>query len=596
MFDSDSKLMLETLRQLVASVPGGSLDPEQIDRAFRAAHSIKSEAGFLDLTEIADAAHTLENSLETLRSAPSPDAMAHAKMTGELERLSAEIGRYAAAEQAKQPPASVTETNRPEDNVLGRPEIGMLREARGRNETLFRVTVQLTCDPAFYYPRAFLVVNNLEISCGVVQTTPSIETMGESADGRVSVLLTTGGDEDSIRKALTVDEVEVADINELSFDEVQDLAEPQISPAHASSGTMLQIDSRDQEEILLFADEVRHLATRIGKRLSETESSQEDIATARRLVAYSTILSTRVDHTSRLQLLDLVRDLRPWAVSHAAHSGKEIRFLVSGDGAVVYSAVAETIADALLHLVRNSIDHGIELPSTREERSKSPAGVVKVSVERMGERVRLRVTDDGAGVDESAVQSAGQSGRSLLDVLAAPGFTRKTAADRSSGRGVGLDSVVHAIRDLLGGEIDLKTQVGRGTMVSLSVPVNSRLVTVLVVESADGPAAIPVSFVVEQRVLNLRRFKRDSFGGRYYDYHGQSLPLLTVFGRTPAEDALVGDTTGIVIRCGSRNAVVVVTGIVSTEAVVRDDAGRRRVFSRAAGQEVPYIFPPAFSF
>jgi len=596
MFDSDSKLMLETLSRLVTEMSDGNYDPAKIDRAFRAAHSIKSEAGFLQLSGVADAAHSLEESLSALRSGGGDGSpLVSSKLSKGLEDLSREISEY----HASQSPAEKLEGSDPgnvsEGERLGAAELGMLREARGRNEKLYRVGVKLTCDPELFYPRGFLVINNLEIACGVIQTSPSLDALKEGRDGQLSILITTAGSESLLRRALTVDEVEVIDIVELAYQEVESLV---VQPSRETSeaGTTLRVDAKAQEEIALYADEMTHLAGELSALVGNTPAVDDELRTVtRRFSTYARVLKSRVEWTSRVQLLDVVRDLRARSVAHAARNGKRIRIVVSGGGAVVFAAVADTLTDAVLHLIRNSIDHGFETIQQRAKRGKPPAGTIHISAERIGESIRVRVSDDGIGIDEQALRrKTGDRERSLLDILATPGFTMRSEADQSSGRGVGLDSVVHAVRDLLSGAIELDSEPGKGTAVNISIPSGSRLISTLVVESSDGAVALPSSLVVEHRTLNLRRFKRDSFGGRYYDFRGESLPLLTVFGRNPTEDLLDEGSIGIVIGLGDRSAVLVCSRIIATEAVVRDDVRRRRVFSKTLGKEIPVVFPPAY--
>jgi len=597
MFDSDSKLMLETLSNLVGQMTDGDSDSAKIDRAFRAAHSIKSEAGFLQLSGVADAAHSLEESLASLRSTGGEGSQqATSKLSSELANLSREISDYHAARPGTEDGSDFDRGDVSAGEPLGLPELGMLREARGRNEKLYRVGVKLTCEPALYYPRGFLVINNLEIACGVVQTSPSLEAMKEGGDGKLSILLTTTGHENLLRKTLTVDEVEITEIAELGYDEIESLVEQPPPESGDGRGTTVRIDSKTQDEIVLFADELAKLSEELSTLVGDTAPVDDALRTVtRRFSAYAGVLKSRVDWTSRVRLLDVVRDLQARSVAHAARNGKRIRFVVSGGGAVVFTPVASTVTDALLHLIRNSIDHGFETIQQRAKRGKPPAGTIHISVERMGDSIRIRLSDDGVGIDEEALRrKTGDRERSLLDILATPGFTMRSEVDQSSGRGVGLDSVVHAVRDLLSGGIELESEHGRGTVANISIPTMSRLISVLVVDSADGAAALPSSLIVEHRPLNTRRFKRDSFGGRYYDFRGESLPLLTVFGRNPTEEMLDEQAIGLVVRSGDRSAVLVCSRVFGTEAVVRDDLRRRRVFSRTLGREVPFIFPPSY--
>jgi chemotaxis protein histidine kinase CheA len=441
------------------------------------------------------------------------------------------------------------------------------------------------------------VVNNLEIDCGVVKTTPGLKDLDEGSDGKLSILLTTSGDEELIGRALSVDDVEITEISELAFEEIQSGREDEAAESPDSAAAILQVDAKAQEAVMLFADELTYLTAELQRLTGELRQPSDDLRTvSRSLSAYAAALKSRVDHTARVQLLDAVRELRDRAVAHAAEQGKRIRFLVSGGGAIVFSAVCDTITDALLHLVRNSIDHGIETIGQRARKGKAPAGTIQISVDRMGDSVRIRVSDDGIGIDEDHLRKAtGDAERSILDILATPGFTMRSQVDQSSGRGVGLDTVVHAVRNLLSGGIELRSTSGKGTVVNMSIPTASRLVEITVVDTAEGAVALPSALIVEDVPLVSRRFKRDSFGARYYDYKGRSLPLLTVFGRDPSDESIAQGAVGMVVRSGGHHSVLLASRIVSTEAAVRDGIRRRKVYSKVLGKEIPFILPPSFS-
>lgn len=602
MFESDSKIMLETLRSLVDSIAREGHDPSRVDRAFRAAHSIKSEAGFLELGTVADAAHVLEESLAAVR-AGDVDAIgqvagkaAIAELPQQLDRLVREIEQYRAASASA--PGGTGSGEGPAGETLGSAELGMLREARSRNERLFRVMVDLTCDPGLYYPRAFLVINNLELCSGVIQTTPALESLAEAGDGRLTVLLTSSGDEGQLRRALNVDETTVRDISELAYEEVE--TAPELAAADEETvgpgETSVRVSASRQEEIVLFADELLHLSGELAEAVRSNRTADDSVkGISARLTAYARVLCSRVNSSSRVQLLDSFRELRERSVRYAARHGKRIRFAVSGSGAVVYAPVADTVTDAVLHLIRNSIDHGIETIELRARRGKPPAGVVNVAVDREKDTVRIRVKDDGVGIDEKAVREKSRDGeRSLLDILAMPGFTMRGTASTSSGRGVGLDSVAHAVRDLLSGSIELASKPGSGTVVGITIPARNRLIHAIIVDSADGAAAIPASLVVEHRQLNAGRFKRDSLGGHFYDFRGESLPLMTVMGRSPSQEMIGGRSTGVVVRAGDRKLAIVCNEVIAEEAVVLDDSRRHSVYCRHLGRDVPFVFPPAF--
>ncbi|HKJ86597.1 MAG TPA: Hpt domain-containing protein, partial [Spirochaetia bacterium] len=169
MFDSDSTIMLETLNRMLARVAPGTLEGPDVDRAFRAAHSIKSEAGFLNLTAIASAAHRLEDALSEVRlQEGAVDEVTAESLHAGLRSLSDALGAYRDERGRPEEAEERADASQPETEAAGETdvertssaELGMLREARQRGEHLYRVSVSFGSAPEMRYARAFLVVNN----------------------------------------------------------------------------------------------------------------------------------------------------------------------------------------------------------------------------------------------------------------------------------------------------------------------------------------------------------------------------------------------------------------------------------------------------
>lgn len=623
MFDTDSTIMLETLTRLLAPAEPGPMNQSDLERAFRAAHSIKSEAGFLGVSAVADAAHRVEDTLSRVRKGGGhvDDSTA-----SELERGVRTLDEALAAYRAERSDPGAAPQERPRSSPSGDPlegsaddrtssgglqssqerraesdaireerssqaERGMLREARRRGERLFRVVVSLAGALEMRYARAFLVVNNLELAAAVVRTEPSLDRLDQEEAGRLVVMVTTAGEEEGIRRAVHVDEVELLELTELSYEEVlTGIPEPDehIQVSRAADGETV---TGAEEELALLADEIVAAAD----SLARAEASP-DPSTVRRVRRYADVLRTRLGRSARVQLLALFRELKPAAVRYAARLGKRVRVIVGGDGALVPPAVGDTLLETALHLMRNSIDHGIETIEERAKKGRHPAATIKVRIDRTGNHVRIIVQDDGTGIDEAAVRArAGDPSSPLLDVLARFGFSMREAADTGSGRGVGLDNVVHAVRTLLNGEIKLKNRPGAGMTFVLSVPAATRLIQVLIVRSGTSAYAVPSSMLIAHKALERRRIKRDSFGGYYYEFEGETLALTTVTGRSIVVKNLPAESIVLIVRAGDERRAIVTDAVVAEEAVVREHGGVRRVYSRTLGTDVGFVFPPGLA-
>ncbi len=621
MFDSDSRIMLESLTRMLGAVGPGVRSAADIDRAFRAAHSIKSEAGFLGVSEVAESAHRLEDTLSTVRTdgGKVDDATAAALRRG-VRELDAALSSY---RESRDPPTgaadgdgaplgecdlnrneadSTSAEHRQQSRALAA-ERGVLREARLRGERLFRVVVSFETVPQMRYARAFLVVNNLEISCAVVRVEPAIEEIHRTATRRLTITVTTAGDEEVVRRAVHVDEVELHEITELSYAEVSDetdepspegRAEPRRNEEWAAPPT------DGQEEMLLLVDEVTALvgaaAAASPQHGSTTAFSDDLAATLHRAAHFARILQERVSVNTRVQLLELLREVRLSSIRYAAAQGKRVRIAVGGNGARVSPAVGDAMLEALMHLVRNSIDHGIETIEARAAGGRHPAATVKIRVDRFGDRVRMIVQDDGTGIDETRVRErSGDKDRPLLEILARPGFSMRDAPDRSSGRGVGLDNVVHTVRKLLKGELRMINKPGAGVAFVVTVPASTRLFHVVVAESAGSVYAIPRATVVGRERIDRARVKRDSLGGLYYNHDGRMLQLCTVSGHTASLRSVRDGSIGLVVRAGTERRVLLAEAVLGEETVVREQAGSRRVHSRTTGSDVAFVVPAWFA-
>jgi two-component system, chemotaxis family, sensor kinase CheA len=218
-------------------------------------------------------------------------------------------------------------------------------------------------------------------------------------------------------------------------------------------------------------------------------------------------------------------------------AGKDIRLDISGADTELDKLIVEELSDPLMHMIRNSIDHGIELPHERAEAGKAAVGRVELRAFQKGNRVVIEVDDDGRGMDWRAIRQiavrrglvSDRESRELtvdqvIDFIFMPGFTTRESATSVSGRGVGMD-VVKTNISRLSGMIDVDTVPGRGTKFSITLPVTLAIIQALVIEAARQTFCIPLNSVLESIMVRKREIMTVE-GHEVISLRGKTLPLL----------------------------------------------------------------------
>jgi two-component system chemotaxis sensor kinase CheA len=225
-------------------------------------------------------------------------------------------------------------------------------------------------------------------------------------------------------------------------------------------------------------------------------------------------------------LLRVVEPLPRTAREVAAALGKSVEVELRGAELELDRAILDRLADPLVHLIRNAVDHGIELPEVRRESGKPPAGRLVIDARRERDHVRISVSDDGRGIDLETVRRRAVEAGILHADLAAdlapadvaalvfrPGVSTATAVSQVSGRGVGMDAVKSVIESL-GGRVELESRSGLGTTTTLLVPMTAAMQRVLLVELGVEQVAIPIAKVervVEAELTAIEEAGHESF-------------------------------------------------------------------------------------
>lgn len=261
----------------------------------------------------------------------------------------------------------------------------------------------------------------------------------------------------------------------------------------------------------------------------------------------------------------------------ARETGKAIELVTDGESTEVDKTVIERLADPLVHLVRNSIDHGLELPADREAAGKPRMGQVKLSARQAGGEVIIKITDDGRGIDREKVRAKAEasgliepgqqvSEHDLLQFIFHPGFSTAQKVTNLSGRGVGMDVVKRTIESLRG-TIDMTTKPGEGSEISLRIPLTVAIIDGLLVRVGEGRYVIPLAAVEECIELSLEEDLR-SRGRSFISLRDKLVPFLRLrdlfaTGTKPDPHQKI-----VVISTGSERVGLVVDQIIGDHQTV----------------------------
>ena len=284
--------------------------------------------------------------------------------------------------------------------------------------------------------------------------------------------------------------------------------EEKVKPV-ATAETTVRVDTKRLDEIMNLVGELVLVRNRL-LTLKGSEAEQEELSNAvANLDHVTTDLQNSVMKT-RMQPVKKVFGRFPRVVRDLSRKlGKEIDLVLEGEETDLDKNLVEALADPLVHLVRNSVDHGVELPEDREEAGKSRKGTITLSAQQEGDHILLSITDDGKGMDPDMLRrKAVEKGlmdevtanqlddKSAFELIMAAGFSTAEVISDVSGRGVGMD-VVKTMITKLNGSVDIVSEKGSGTQIRIRVPLTLAILPTLMVSFDQDSYAIPLTSVQE---------------------------------------------------------------------------------------------------
>ncbi len=296
-------------------------------------------------------------------------------------------------------------------------------------------------------------------------------------------------------------------------------------------------------------------------------------------------------------------------VSHEL--GKKIEFIIEGSELELDKVVIETITEPLIHIIRNAVDHGIEMPEKRSQNQKQAQAKVWISARKETDAVRISIKDDGKGIDpevirkkaieKGLIQAADNiSKEDILQLIFAPGFSTAEKITSVSGRGVGMDVVRQAI-DSVGGRIEIESETGKGSCFTLSLPTTMNIIDSVVVEVLGERLVIPLNHVLEIIDLDTNKItSREGEALHVLQLRDQLIPIELLhsyvrFGNIPEQDQIKKQSPAIISGSGRGSVAFKVDRIIGQQRViVKPISGRQKYPPQISGATVLSDGKPGF--
>jgi two-component system chemotaxis sensor kinase CheA len=638
---------LQRLDDLLLALEKDTTDLDVINEIFRSAHTLKGMSATMGFEKMAGLTHALEDRLDaarkgthhldefdmnlmfssldtmqsmvdSIRSGGSDAHLDVSELVASLRNMSAEAEAQK-AESGPKPPAAAAGT------ALSSEEEQWVSEANNMGLSVFSISVTLSESCLLKAARAYMVVNRLEEMGDIIKTEPSVEAL-ENEDFSLDFLVYLGSQKDmeEIKNAvLRISDIASVEIAELkrSQEAPRDAAEKEKEKTAAAAPEPVKTEDKAPAAVHAPADKQapKAAAGKAGeKKTSQTvrvdigrldklmslvgelvigRARVERLAQEARLREFDEPLS----HLGRISgdIQELVTKLRMVPVSFTFDRfprlirdmsktlDKEVELVLEGQDTELDRTVIDEIGDPMVHLIRNSLDHGIERREQRRAAGKPERGTLRISAYQEGSGVIIEVADDGQGMDPEKIKkkaiergllteedAAGMSDEEAIQICLLPGFSMAKEITDISGRGVGMDAVKNKVEGL-GGQLDLVSKVGQGTNVYVRLPLTLAIVLSLLIKVGDETYAISLENV-EETILVKRENIKTIHGTPATVLRGEVLSLSDLADVLGAEisDPQRDEYPVVVVKIGKNKIGFVVDELIGQQEIVIKSLGR----------------------
>lgn len=633
-FLEESKEHLGNLNQKLLDLEKNSGDMSALNEIFRAAHTLKGMSSTMGFEDLADLTHHMEDVLVDFKEGVlqvdpiSTDAIfkcfdriqtiieqietggngeidnsdliyiLQSIKSGTTNSLNTEMINCEVVDDSV---SDVLTENAEPTFQFSDYDLTVLREANTRGFKVLNLRIEVAPDSLMKSVRAFMVFKAIEEDSEIIKSNPSAQELEEGKfDNYFDILIISKTDSQSIIKRLeSISEIKVQSLTEIQVESLTVAREPVKTEAASISeadnlvgnkkvGKIKQTVRVDIDRLDSLMNLVGELVMHKGRleQIGATEKITELNETIEQIDRISGDLQSVVMKV-RMVPIEQVFNRFPRMVRDLSKDlNKEIDFLMEGKETELDRTVIDEIGDPLIHLLRNAIDHGIELPSERVKSGKPAKGTLMLRARHEGNNVYIEVEDDGAGINpERIIQKAVDKGligereaeefsrEEAIELLFAPGFSTADQVTDISGRGVGLDVVKNKI-EALNGEINVDSKLGTGTKFKIKLPLTLAIIQALMISVRNEIYAIPLSSVDETTIITEADIKMVQ-NQEVIMLRGNVLPLYRLGKLLEVPDEAANDDMYVVVvRRADKQIGLVVDSLIGQQEIVIKSLGK----------------------
>ncbi|RYL92969.1 chemotaxis protein CheA [Sporolactobacillus sp. THM19-2] len=638
-FVDEAREHLQNLNDKLMELEDQPRDPELISSIFRSAHTLKGSSGQMGFGNMMKLTHTMENVFDALRhqkitvSSDMIDRLFEALDT--LESMVDSVEQGESDEQdingvlaklqdlVQADPAPVSAGNGRQDHMdqsagHSLPKINfsdydktVITQAKDQNMQTFVIEITLRNDCVLKAARALMVSNALEEAGHIIKSEPSTEDIEKEAfDRQFTYVYVSNMSAESIhKKVMNISEIERADIvpvsdRSLESESGEEKADQSAKPAQAKKrasnnrvqgyrqvkpvAKTIRVNLERLDHLLNLFEEMvidRSRLERIAASMNDPEL-QESVRTIKTVSdqMQETILNLRMEPVEQVfnRFPRMVRSL-------AKELNKKVHLVISGSETELDRTMIDELGDPLMHMIRNSMDHGIEHPDERAGKGKNPEGTLSLRAYHSGNHVFIEIEDDGAGINREQVLKkalqkkliseevqASMTDKDVYHLLFESGFSTSEKISDISGRGVGLDVVESKIQSM-SGSVQVESTEGAGTKFTVRLPLTLSIISAMLVQCGSEVYAIPMTSIKEtalSRLVKLQTIRNT----QVMSYQNHVMPVidLSSYLDIPDPPEMRQNSSGsiIVVHHGKKMAGLAVEKILGYQDIVIKPLGK----------------------